>query len=59
VNETSLIVSPAAVLPVFSLTSEAARLKESALTAAALIGKVENAGDNALAVRLVANLTAP
>lgn len=48
--ETSLIHSPAAVLPVFTLTSEATQLKESALTSAALIGKVENAEDNALAV---------
>ena len=49
-SETSLIHSPAAVLPVFTLTAEAATLKESALTSAALVGKVENAEENALAV---------
>lgn len=48
--ETSLIASAASVLPVFTLTAEATQLKESALTTAALIGKVENAEDNALAV---------
>lgn len=42
-SETSLIHSAATVLPVFTLTTEAVTLKESALTSAALIGKVENA----------------
>lgn len=49
-TETSLIHSAATVLPVFTLTTEAVTLKESALTTAALIGKVENAEENALAV---------
>lgn len=49
-SETSLIHSAATVLPVFTLTTEAVTLKESALTSAALIGKVENAEENALAV---------
>lgn len=48
--ETSLISSPAAVLPVFTLTAEATQLKDSALTSAALIGKVGNADENAAAV---------
>jgi hypothetical protein len=48
--ELSLIAPNAAILPQFGITAEAKQLKDSALVSAALIGKVENAEQNAAAV---------
>ena len=45
-ENTSLIVAPEQRLPLFVLNAAALELKETALTSAALIGKVENAAEN-------------
>lgn len=50
-ENTSLIVAPEQRLPLFVLNAAALELKETALTGAALIGKVENAAENDAATK--------